>query len=158
MPKMATPLNTAWARDTAERVVRTFLATFVAQIVASGALDVGGITDVSLWEKAAVAGLASVATLVLSLLGGSIGDPATASLVATRSPNPIAAGRAEPVHVEAPSASEQIAQLGTGHGYAAGGWLAPGQVTVSGAPEPVVHDPAAARAMRKRDEHGRYAK
>jgi hypothetical protein len=156
MPKMATPLNTAWARDTAERVVRTFLATFVAQIVASGALDVGGITDVSLWEKAAVAGLASVATLVLSLLGGSIGDPATASLVATRTPNPIAAGRAEPVHVEAPSASDQLANVYAGLNYA--GWLAPGQVTVSGAPEPVVHDPAAARAMRKRDEHGRYAK
>jgi hypothetical protein len=127
VPKMSTQINAAWARDTAERVVRTFLATFVAQIVASGALDVGGITDVSLWEKAAVAGLASVATLVLSLLGGKIGDPATASLVATRSPNPIAAGRAEGGVISAPSASDQIAaRPGDGQWRARAGRARPG--------------------------------
>ncbi len=63
--------------DLAERVVRTFLQTFL------GALFVGGVLDVSIptVKAAAIAGIAAVLAVVMGLLSGPIGRKGSASTV-----------------------------------------------------------------------------
>ena len=47
--------------DLAERLVWTFVAGFIGALIASGVLDLG----LALWQSAALAGLADIATLLL---------------------------------------------------------------------------------------------
>ncbi len=58
-------------RDIAERVVRTFVITFVALYapVLLGAHSLGDLLDLSVADKAATAGVVSVLSLVLGLIG-----------------------------------------------------------------------------------------
>ena len=60
-----------WA-SIAERMGRAFIGAFVAQLLASGVFDAQGITNVSLWAKAAIAGGAAVASLIMSLVGSAL--------------------------------------------------------------------------------------
>ncbi len=64
------------AKDVAERATRTFAAVFAATYapVVLGASSLGGLLDLSVADKAATAGVAAVATIVLGLLGVKMGD------------------------------------------------------------------------------------
>lgn len=68
-----------WA-STAERAGRAFAVAFVGVYVMSG-LSVKAFTSASLLEKAADAGLAALGSLVLSLVGGNVGNSGTPSLL-----------------------------------------------------------------------------
>lgn len=68
-----------WA-SIAERMARAFAVSFIGVYVMGG-LSVAAFADASLLQKAADAGLASLGSLVLSLLGGNVGNPATPSLL-----------------------------------------------------------------------------
>lgn len=74
--------------DLAERVILTFVGAFVTlyvtTILASGSLQVMG--DASVLDKAAVAGIAASAPLVIGLIGFNVGDPTTASIVSLKKP------------------------------------------------------------------------
>jgi hypothetical protein len=66
--------------DTADRTVVAFLTAFAA-VWLGGGLDVAHLTDLSVWQKAAAAGLAAALSLLKSVIVASItGDPALASL------------------------------------------------------------------------------
>ncbi len=70
-------------RDLLERTVRTFLQALLAVVVASGT----NVYDVSMWQAAATAGLAAVFALLLGVVGGKVGDPNTASLLRSTTPD-----------------------------------------------------------------------
>lgn len=57
-----------WIKDTFERLVKTFLQAFLAQLTASGVGFVEIIQDTSTLERAGLAGLAAVYSLVFSVV------------------------------------------------------------------------------------------
>lgn len=69
-------------RDVVERVVRTFIAAFVALYapVVLGADSLRDLIDLSVADKALTAAIAAVLTLILSLLGTQLGNPDNASI------------------------------------------------------------------------------
>lgn len=62
---------TKYAVDLAERVVVTFLGAFVAALVAAGPMDLGNL---SVWQSAALAGVASVVSLLKGIAARFVGD------------------------------------------------------------------------------------
>ncbi|HZN13469.1 MAG TPA: holin [Acidimicrobiales bacterium] len=61
-------MTLAWVKDALERLAKTFVQTFIAQITASGLGLVEAMADTSTLERAAIAGLAAVLSLVMSWL------------------------------------------------------------------------------------------
>lgn len=64
----------AYGKDLAERVVATFLQAFV------GALVLTTPFDVSMWQAAAMGGVAAALSLVKGIAARVFGDPNSASL------------------------------------------------------------------------------
>jgi hypothetical protein len=71
----------SFSTDLAERVAWTFLQAFGATLVASGGLDMTGVTDMSIWQKAMLAGVAGVLALVKGLVAKQVGDKTSAALL-----------------------------------------------------------------------------
>jgi len=70
-----------YAVDLAERVTWTFLQAFGAQLVVSGWFSVDGVDDLSLLQKAGIAGAAAVLSLLKGLVAKHVGSPTTAALL-----------------------------------------------------------------------------
>ena len=68
-------------QDAVERLAKTFAQVFLAQIVASGLDLTGALTDTSSLQRAAVAGIGAVLSLVMSAVSSWAADPGTASLI-----------------------------------------------------------------------------
>jgi hypothetical protein len=64
-------------RDLTERVVATFLGTFVAALASSGPANV---VDLSVWQSAGLAGMGAVAALVKGTVARAIGSSDSASV------------------------------------------------------------------------------
>jgi hypothetical protein len=58
----------AWLKDTLERLIKTFVQAFLAQLTAAGVGLVESLADTSNLERAAVAGIAAALSLVFSQL------------------------------------------------------------------------------------------
>jgi hypothetical protein len=69
-----------WAKDAAERVVRVFVFTFLSTFIASGPLTVDTLTDVSGWQRAGLAAVAAVLSLVTSTIAKFVGRKDSAGL------------------------------------------------------------------------------
>lgn len=67
--------------DLGERVLKTFLQAFIAQVVASGLGIFGAVTDLAVVQKAGLAGLAAVAALIFGLVARWVGAPDSASFL-----------------------------------------------------------------------------
>lgn len=79
---MATPINRKSGRyviDLAERAAKTAAQAFGAQLIASGWLSVDQITDLSLVQRAGLAGVAAGMSVVTSALSRLVGDRDSAS-------------------------------------------------------------------------------
>lgn len=63
--------------DLAERVAVTFLGAFGAALLSVGPMNLG---DLSVWQSAALAGVASVVSLAKGLLAQFVGERTSASL------------------------------------------------------------------------------
>lgn len=61
-------MTLAWVKDALERLVKTFVQAFIAQVTASGLGLIDAIQDVSTLERAAIAGIAAVLSLIMSWL------------------------------------------------------------------------------------------
>lgn len=70
-----------WALDAIERLAKTFCQVFLAQLLASGLDLTGALTDTSSVQRAAVAGIGAVLSLVTSALSSWSADPGTASII-----------------------------------------------------------------------------
>lgn len=80
---LAARLGTRYAvvLDIGDRLVVAFLLAFGAQLLAADVLDVNHVLDLSLWQRAAVAGLTAALSLGKSLVMTAItGHPALTSL------------------------------------------------------------------------------
>jgi hypothetical protein len=77
--------NKAWAIDTGERVIMTFLETFFAALFASGA-GVTAFSSATNVEKAAVAGLAAVIALVKAILAAPLASTTSPASLAPSTP------------------------------------------------------------------------
>lgn len=75
-------MSKAFVVDLAERIASTFLVTFLGLLVSSDWFDLAHITQVSIVEKAALAGVAAVLSLIKGLVAGAISLPTSASLAA----------------------------------------------------------------------------
>lgn len=103
-------VSKAFAVDTLERFLKTFLQAFAASLVVAwsgSSLDVQHLNDWSAWQKilvpAVVAGLAAVGSLLTSLLSGlktgtASASPSVAATAVEQS------GNQPPVTVETPAA------------------------------------------------------
>lgn len=69
-----------YLKDLAERVASTFVVTFLGLLVSSGWFSVDQITDVSILERAGIAGLAAVLSLIKGWVAMFVGDSSSASL------------------------------------------------------------------------------
>ena len=69
-----------YARDLAERVFFTFVQAFGAALVAGGWFDIAQIRDLSIVQKAAVAGIAAVLAVIKGLIAKAVSRPDSASL------------------------------------------------------------------------------
>jgi hypothetical protein len=69
-------LTRSAVKDVAERAARTFVVAFAAVYapVVLGAGSLGGLLDLSVADKAATAGVAALASVVLGLLGVKLGS------------------------------------------------------------------------------------
>lgn len=72
-----------WLKDAAERGLRAFVSSFTA-ITLGGALFSNTAESLSLLQRAAIAGLGSATSVILSLAAKWANDPDTASLVDTK--------------------------------------------------------------------------
>lgn len=70
-----------WCRDAGERAAKTFTQVFLAQVAADGLDIIPAVQDSSSLQRAALAGIGAVLSLVTSALSRWAGSPATASLV-----------------------------------------------------------------------------
>lgn len=84
----AAPLPTDLAKklaSIAERVIRAFIVAFVGvYVTALLAGDTSAVSDASFAQKAALAGIAAAAQLVLSIFGSGIGNTATPAILPAR--------------------------------------------------------------------------
>lgn len=80
LPNADTIMKTAgtYARDLAERVVFTFLATEAAIVTAAGPAD---MFHANFWQATGAAGLASAVTLLKGVAARAFGDKNSASTV-----------------------------------------------------------------------------
>ncbi len=69
-----------YLRDLAERVLMTFLQAFGAALVAGGWFDIAQIRDLSIVQKAALAGIAAVIAVFKGLIAKAVSRPDSASL------------------------------------------------------------------------------
>jgi hypothetical protein len=69
--------------DTADRAVLVFLEAFGAVWLGAG-FDVPHLTDLSIWQKAAAAGIAAALSLIKSVIVGSITGSAALSSLKSR--------------------------------------------------------------------------
>ena len=76
---------TPYLKDLVERVVKTFLQVFIATVVASGLDLTHALTQVSMLEKAGVAGLGAVAALIFAIVGKWVASPNNAAWTSTTS-------------------------------------------------------------------------
>ena len=72
-------MTARFLRDLVERVISTYVQTFLGLLLASG-FAVDGVVDLSLVVKAAVAALPAALSLVKGLVARSVGDKESASL------------------------------------------------------------------------------
>jgi hypothetical protein len=72
--------------DLAERVGSTAAETFLATLIAAG---VGGLTDVSVYQKAGIAALAAGLAVLKGIIGKYVGDRSSASLAPSIAVDPI---------------------------------------------------------------------
>lgn len=79
MSDLKTVLTKRYLADLAERVFWTWLQAFGATLVASGWFDVNGVLDLSILEKAAIAGIAAVLSLLKGIVAKGVGSNYTAS-------------------------------------------------------------------------------
>jgi hypothetical protein len=70
-----------WARDAAERAVRAFVSSFTAITLGGSLFSVGSAESLSLLQRAAIAGLGSATSVILSLAAKWANDPDSAGLV-----------------------------------------------------------------------------
>jgi len=70
-----------WFRDAAERVVRSFVASFTTLFIAADMIGVNGAVDLSVLKKAGVAGLTASMTTVIAILAKWSSDPGSASFL-----------------------------------------------------------------------------
>lgn len=70
-------------KDIVERVVRTFIGVFLGLYlpVIAGADSLSALVDLSTADKAAAAGVASVVTLLMGLLGAQVKNKDTGSVL-----------------------------------------------------------------------------
>ncbi len=81
-----------WFRDAAERVIRTFLGTFVTLFVAEDFIGINGV-DINVAKKAAVAGLTAAVSALMAVVAKWVNEPDSASVL---SPPPSPPAPAEP--------------------------------------------------------------
>ncbi|HLS74090.1 MAG TPA: holin [Actinomycetaceae bacterium] len=74
-------LNKKFAKDAAERAVKTAAQTSVALLTADGVM---GLLDVDWGQGASVVGLAALVSLLTSVASAPAGDAGTASAVRTK--------------------------------------------------------------------------
>jgi hypothetical protein len=89
-PNWQANLNSRYILDLIERVGWTFLQAFGAELVASGWFTVDGVTDLSVLQKAGIAGIAAVLSVIKGLVAKGVGSPNTAALLpaAAETPDP----------------------------------------------------------------------
>lgn len=68
-----------WLLDAGERALRAFVSSFTAITLGGSLFDVAPAESLSLLQRAALAGLGSAMSVVLSLAAKWAGDPTTAS-------------------------------------------------------------------------------
>lgn len=68
-----------FSRDLLERILATFGQAFIAQLIASG-VGTTGIVDISIGQKAGIAGIAGVLALLKGILAKKVGNVDSASL------------------------------------------------------------------------------
>jgi uncharacterized membrane protein len=73
--------SNAYLSDLLKRVIMTFVHTFLGVLVASNWFDVNNITQISVLQSAAVAGITAVLKVVEGLAGNLVGDPEKASIL-----------------------------------------------------------------------------
>ena len=69
-----------WAKDAGERAARAFVSSFTAITLGGSLFDIGTAESLSLLQRAAVAGLGSATSVLLSLAAKWSNDPSSASL------------------------------------------------------------------------------
>lgn len=69
-----------YVKDLFERVASTFVQAFLGALVAGGWFDIGAITDLSILQKAGVAGIVAVLAVIKGLVAKFIADRNSASL------------------------------------------------------------------------------
>lgn len=74
-------MSKTFLSDLGERAAKTFVQVFVATLLASGPLSIESVTDLSLLQRCAVAGVGAVLSILTSLASSKVGDPGTASAV-----------------------------------------------------------------------------
>lgn len=79
--------------DLSERALSTFVQVFLAQLALSGFFSVEGVVDLALVQKAGLAGVAAVLSLVKGIIATRVGVESSASLApAVQAPGAAAAG------------------------------------------------------------------
>jgi hypothetical protein len=78
LPPVQSIVRTAatYARDLAERVIATFVATVAAMAVAAGPAD---MLHLGFWQMLGTGGLAAVVSLIKGVLARAVGDSNSAS-------------------------------------------------------------------------------
>jgi hypothetical protein len=69
-----------YARDLAERLIRTFAQAFLGTLIAANWFSVDQIRNVSVLQAAGLAGIAAVLSVVTSIVARFVGKPDSASL------------------------------------------------------------------------------
>jgi hypothetical protein len=69
-----------YIKDLAERVFFTFAQAFGATLVAGGWFEVDAITDLSIVQKAGVAGIAAVLAVIKGVIAKAVSNRESASL------------------------------------------------------------------------------
>lgn len=85
------PAQERYVIDLAERIGATFIMAFLAQLIGAGWFDVNGVLDLSILEKAGLAGIAAVLSLLKGLAAHFVGSPNTAALLPKTDDTPRAA-------------------------------------------------------------------
>jgi hypothetical protein len=75
-----TSTGSRYVKDLVERIVSSFVLTFLGALTAGGWFDIGQITDLSIPRKAALAGIVAVLSLIKGLVAKFVADRNSASL------------------------------------------------------------------------------
>jgi hypothetical protein len=77
-----------YIRDLIERVLWTFAQAFAATLLASGFFEIDNVTDVSILQKAGIAGIAAVLAVIKGLVATKVGSPYTAATLPAQAETP----------------------------------------------------------------------